>query len=221
MKPLGINTKRKQVDRDKTVALVAIGFASVVLVGGFIVSRTLWSQASYLGRVADKKEAAVDQLEANQNALTELEKSYDTFVASNPNMIGGQTSGIGLADGDNAKLVLDALPSSYDYPAFVTTVESLIRPNIITDIEGIDDVAQQNLTEGGVPAPVEMPLQVTFTTSYDGFKSVLDLFNRSIRPIKINKLVLGGTNNELDVTVDVISYYQTGTTMRVERSEVQ
>lgn len=220
MKPPIMTTKHRQVDRDRTVALVAIGFASVALVAGFILARAFWSQANYLNKVADQKEAAVEQLNTNKESIDQLKKSYSEFISGNPNIIGGANNGTGLLDGDNAKLILDALPSTYDYPAFVTTIESLIRPNKITELKGVDDVAQQSI-EGGAPAAVEMPITITFTTSYDGFKNVMDLFKRSIRPLKVNKLVLGGTNSDLDVTIEVVSYFQPGTTMRIERNEVQ
>jgi hypothetical protein len=220
MKPPIMLSKHKQVDRDRTKALVAIGFASVALVSGFIVARAFWSQANYLNKVADQKEAAVEQLNKNKESIDQLKKSYAEFIAGNPNIIGGSATGTDLQDGDNAKLVLDALPSTYDYPAFVTSVEALIRPNKITEIKGVDDVAQQSLQDGA-PTAVEMPITVTFTTSYDGFKNVMELFRRSIRPLKVNKLILGGTNNELDVTIEVASYFQSGTTMRIERNEVQ
>jgi hypothetical protein len=220
MKPvIKKNSKRAQVDKDKTKALIAIGVASVVLVAGFMISKALWSQASYIGKVIDKKEVAVEQLKANKEAVDQLKTSYDDFVTRNPNLIGGSVSGEGQNDGDNSKLVLDALPSEYDFPALVSSVEGLLSVYKIKGIEGVDDSVIQATAET-VSAPVEIPVSMSFTSTYDDFKNSLNILKRSIRPFKITKIELSGTNSQLDSEIGVITYYQPATGLKIESEAV-
>lgn len=220
MKPMNSSGKRAQVDKDKTMALVAIGIASVVLVAGIMVSKAFWSQATYLSKVVDKKEAAVKQLEENQESVETLRSSYSEFVSQNPNLIGGNSTETGGNNGDNAKLILDALPSVYDFPGLVTSVEALLSSYTINSITGVDDsIIQQNASSGG--AYVEIPLSMEFTSTYDGHKQAIDSLKRSIRPFKITRIELSGTNNELDSTIDVVTYFQPETGLRIERKVVQ
>lgn len=219
MKPLA-SSKRQQVDKDKTMAMVAIGVASVVLVAGIIVSKAFWGQATYLNNVAGIKEEAVSQLEENKQSLSSLAESYESFVTSNPNLIGGGVDGTEPNDGDNAKLVLDALPSAYDFPALVSSVENILSPYRINSISGIDD----SVTQAGAEAtdqPVEMPITVEFTSTYSGLISAVDSFKNSIRPFKINKIELQGTNSQLKTTLTLVSYYQPETGMKIERKVIQ
>lgn len=211
--------KRSQAEKDKTMALVAIGVASVALVAGLMISKAFWSQANYLSKVADQKEVAVEQLESNKASIDSLRTSYAGFTANNPNMIGGNSNETGGNNGDNAKLVLDALPSEYDFPGLVSSLEALLSAYTITSISGVDDsLVQKTANATGV---VEIPIRVEFTSTYEGHKQAINLLRRSIRPFKIVKVELSGTNNELDSSIDLITYYQPATGLKIERAEVQ
>lgn len=220
MKPAINGSKRQQVDKDKTLALVAIGIASVVLVAGIIVSKAFWSQATYLNKVAGIKEEAIRQLEENKQSLVSLGDSYEEFVSSNPNLIGGSVDGTAANDGDNAKLVLDALPSSYDFPALVSSVENILTPYKINSITGVDDSVSQSSAEG-TDQPVEMPVIVEFTSTYSGSINAITSFKNSIRPFRIDKIEMEGTNNRLKTTLNLVSYYQPETGMKIERNIVK
>lgn len=219
MKPLS-SSKRQQVDKDKMLALVAIGVASVVLVAGIMTSKTFWSQATYLNGVASQKEKAVQQLEENKQSVDSLNSAYKEFVDSSPNLIGGSVDGSNPNDGDNAKLVLDALPSAYDFPALVSSVENLLSPYQVNAISGIDDSITQSASEG-LDQPVEMPITVEFTSTYGGFITAIQSFKDSIRPFRIDRIEMEGTNNQLKTTLNLVSYYQPETGMKIERKVVQ
>ena len=77
-----------------------------------VASRALWSQRGYQSRVISEKEKAVSQLESNIAATNQLAISYNAFVSTPDNVIGGNPNGTGDRDGNNAKIVLDALPRS-------------------------------------------------------------------------------------------------------------
>jgi hypothetical protein len=213
------NSKRYMVDKDKTTVFALIAVASVVTIAAFVVSKGFWSQASYLSKVADIKETARDQLEDNKKAVTDLTLSYNALTSQNPNLLGGNPQGTGERDGDNAALILDALPSKYDFPALAASVEKILTGYSINSIAGVDDtIAQQTLVATG---PVEIPFTTQVETNYDGFKQLISTFNRSIKPIHFTKLELSGTNAILRVSAEAKSYYQPELGLQITENEVQ
>ena len=226
------STKKVQVDKGKTVIFATVSVAAIVVVGALMVSKGLWGQASYLGRVADKKEAAVKQLEDNKAAVTALTDSYNSFVNQAPNLLGGSTVGDGERDGTNATLVLDALPSKYDFPAVASSLEKLLFGYTINAVNGTDQNAAAAAAAVAAPAdetvvaaPVggvsEIPFAFEVETDYKGFRQLINTFNSSIRPFHITKIELNGTNDKLSVVIDGKTFYQAETGMKVTEEDVQ
>jgi len=211
-------SKRVQVDKDKTIIFVIVAIAAVISVGSLMVSKGLWSQANYLDKVSGKKEVAVKQLEDNKKAVDSLKESYDTFRNQNPNLIGGSPDGQGDREGDNAKLILDSLPSRYDFPALTSSLEQLLFGYKINGITGTDDaiIQQENTTE----AVVDIPLSIDVATSYEGFKTLIDNLDKSIRPFHILQLELRGSNTTLQTTVSMKTFYQPEKGLEITEEQV-
>ena len=205
----------------RMVAVVAIG--AFLIVFSLIASKALWSQRAYKSKVIAKKEAAVKQLEENKQAVDQLKVSYATFNGTSDNIIGGNPSGTGDKDGDNSKIVLDALPSKYDFPAFITSVEKLLatRQFALKSIGGTDDEVAQGGTKA--TAPVEIPFQFTSSVgSFAKFKDFLGTTEQSIRPIKIKKLnIAGGQSADLQFSIDAVSYYQAAKGLTITKEVVK
>lgn len=197
-------TKRVQVDKTKALVLSIVIISSVVSVFALVASRSFYSQASYLNRVAAEKEKALKQLKANEFAVTSLVKSYNEFSSNNPNLLGGSTSGNAERDGDNARLVLDALPSKYDFPALATSLEKLLSGYIINNITGSDDAA----TQAENSELVEIPFKLDVATNYGGMQTLLTTFEKSIRPFEITSIEFTGTNANLQSTITAKTFYQ-------------
>ncbi|MDQ3123602.1 MAG: hypothetical protein M3Q14_02880 [bacterium] len=230
------NTKKAQVDKSKTLIFATVTMASIVVVALLMVSKGLWGQASYLGRVADKKEVAVNQLEANKAAVDALKTSYQTFESQDPNLLGGKPAADGDRDGSNASLVLDALPSKYDFPAVASSLEKLLFGYEINAVSGaatsavVTPAPVTTTTTGTTTAttqattptgPTEIPFSFEVTTNYNGFKQLINSFKRSIRPFHITKVELSGTNNALDVTVEGKTFYQLEGGLKIVSEEVK
>lgn len=209
MKRSEVNTrsKRLQVEKNRSFTLAIVSIAAFVFVGSIMGSRSLYVELGYLSKVGDRKEEAVDQLEKNITAVATLQESYDTFKNQSPNLLGGSTDGTGDKDGDNAKLVLDALPDSYNFPALTSSVERLLEGYQINSIAGSDDVLSQGSVNPSIGA-VEMPFNVDVKGSYADTRALLDKFRRSIRPISITKLELRGTDQDIQMTMSAKTYYQ-------------
>lgn len=141
-----LSTKRIMIDNANSSIVIAVGIAAFLTAFSLVASRSLLAKRSYQSRVITKQEQARDQLRKNIEAVDTLKASYRGFVDRPQNIMGGNATGDSERDGDNAKIVLDALPSKYDFPALVASIEKILvdRNYGIQSINGIDDEVNQN-----------------------------------------------------------------------------
>jgi len=204
-------TKRSLIGKANSSMVVATTIAAFVLVFSLVAGKTLLSQMGYQNRVISTKKTALKHLRDDLAARDSLEQSHDSFTAENPNVLGGDAKGSGDKDGDNAKIVLNALPSRYDFPALTTSLEKLINDqNLkIMSISGTDEEATQaaNATSPN-PQPIAMPFQIQVGGSYQSVQNLIDVMQRSIRPFKIQTLELSGDQSNMVARVAAETYYQ-------------
>jgi len=200
-------TKRKQVDKTQAIMLGFVIGASMISVFALVASKSFLSQATYLNKVSSAKEKARDQLKANKLAVSTLVTSYKSFAGQNPNLIGGSSTGSNNRDGDNGRLVLDALPSKYDFPALATSLEKMLTGYSINSISGSDDSTVQAESKASA-GPVDMPFTMNVTTDYAGIQKLTTSLEKSIRPFQVQELSLSGTNNTLQVSITAKTFYQ-------------
>jgi hypothetical protein len=162
--------------------------------------------------VLKAKHTAVSQLRSNITASNQLKSSYVAFTTTTQNAIGGDPQGKGEKDGDNAKIVLDALPSTYDFPALATSLEKLIEDAnglTISSISGTDDETTQTAnTASNSPQPVPMPFQISVTGNYGAVQSLISEFEHSIRPFQIQSITIAGDQTNLTTSLTAQTYYQ-------------
>jgi Tfp pilus assembly protein PilO len=180
------------------------------------------SQMSYQNRVISAKKEALKRLEGDLKARDSLQNSYRDFVAQDPNVLAGNPEGNGDKDGDNAKLVLDSLPSKYDFPALTTSLEKLISGQglHIVSISGTDEEASE-ASKQATPTPeaVAMPFQLQVGGSYQSVQSFVDITLRSIRPFKIQTMELSGDESSMIATFSAETFYQPEKSLKI-KSEV-
>lgn len=217
-----VSEKRTQVDRTNTRMVVTVGVAAFIVVFSLVASHALWTQMMHQSRVIKAKETARNQLEDNLATVDELQVAYAAFTQTSDNVLGGNPAGQGDRDGDNAKIILDALPSKYDFPGLTTSLEKVIKANgsSINGISGTDDeVAQAG--DQNANGPVEMPFELSATGNYQSTEALLLLLQRSIRPIEARTLSFAGTNNNLTMTLDAVTYYQPERTLKIQTKVVK
>jgi Tfp pilus assembly protein PilO len=204
-------TKRSLIDKANSTMVISTTAAAFILVFALVSGKALFSQMSYQNRVISAKKTALNRLTDDLSARDSLQSSYQNFTAQNPNVIGGDVNGSDQKDGDNSKVILDALPSKYDFPALIASLEKIIDDQglKIVSIAGTDEEATQaaNATSPN-PEAVPMPFQVQVSGSYDSVKSLIDTMLRSTRPIQIQTIELDGDPNSLTVNIAAQSYYQ-------------
>jgi len=203
-------TKRKLIDKANTSIVIAVSAAAFLTVFSLVATKVLVSQISYQNRVIAKQRVANDTLRKNIATSEQLKDSYDAFAGTTQNVIGGLATGTEPKDGANPKIILDALPSSYDFPALTTNLELLATQNAkLMSITGTDDqVAQSSNTSSITPEPVAMPFELTVSGSYDQIRNMVSASERSIRPIKYTSMEVSGEKEELTLRVTAETYYQ-------------
>lgn len=215
----GFTTKRALIDRSNSSLVVIAGVAAFVTIFCLVASKALISQAAYQNRVLKAKHVAVTQLRSDITAANQLETSYQAFTTTTQNVIGGDPQGTGAKDGNNAKIILDALPSTYDFPALANSLESLIQNANglkITSISGTDDEANQAAnTSSSAPTPVPMPFQIAASGSYQSVQSLVSELEHSIRPFQIQKIAISGDQSNLTLTVSAQTYYQPAKSLKI------
>lgn len=250
------STKRSLISKANSTIVATTSVAAFVVVFSLVASKTLVSQANYQNRIIGAKKTAVTQLKSNLNARDSLVSSYKAFVGTPQNVLGGNPTGSGEQDGDNAKLVLDALPSQYDFPALATTLEKILSGQSlqILSITGTDE----SLTQGGSSTSstsgtssaasssstattststtstssaatsgsagtqaVAMPFQVQVSGSYDSIKSLINLFDKSIRPFQIQTVELSGGQDNMTATISAQTFYQPSKTFNVSTEVIK
>lgn len=223
MAKVNVSMKRVQINKANSQMVIVTGISAFVIAFSIVASRALLAKRSYQAKVIGAKEQAVDQLQNNIKAANALVTSYKAFVTTSNNVIGGNPTGKGDRDGDNAKIILDALPSQYDFPALASSMEKTLSVNgvKIDGITGVDDEIAQQSQEETKPQPVEMPFSIAVTTNLAGANNLLGVFQRSIRPIKVQKVEASGNNDSLKMTVNAVTYYQPQETIRINTEVIK
>lgn len=218
-------TVRGLIDKTNTTVVVVTSIAAFVTIFCLVASKTFISQAAYQNRVLSAKNRAVAQLKSDLATSNELNASYKAFVGKDTNIIGGSKDGSGPQDGNNAAIILDALPSSYDFPALATTLEKLTTqiPGLsISNITGTDDeVNQGSNTVSATPTPVEMPFQLSVTGDYNAIQQLIDRFEHSIRPFQIQTMNISGDQGNLNLNLTAQTFYQPAKTFNISTKVIK
>jgi Tfp pilus assembly protein PilO len=216
--------KHLQLSKTRQTTLVVASIAIFAAVLGIVSAKALIGQAAYRSRVIAQQETALSQLSENEKMSNQLMSSYQTFVQSNQNAIGGSSFGTGPRDGNNAQIVMDALPSSYDFPQLTSSLEKLILNEgmSIKGISGQDDqIEQQANTSSSSPSPIEIPFTVSASGNYDQVKNLVYDFENSIRPFQIQSIELKGDQSQMTVNITAQTYFQPAKVFNIEKEVVK
>lgn len=205
--------KGSQIDAAQKRLIILVALSVVVTIFCLVSTKALLDYASYHRRELSAKRAVIKQLEANIAIANNLGSQYQSFNSVNPNFIGGKNTtdpNTLPPDGDNARLVLDALPSKYDFPALISSVSKILTNAGIANpgIAGSDLGATVNIAPSVSPSPVEIPLSINGSASYTGAQNLIRDLERSIRPFNITTLDFGGTNSNVSISAGLTTYFQ-------------
>lgn len=203
--------KRIAIDKANKSLIITITISVFLIVFSLVASKTLLSQMKYQSKVISKKENTLKRVNQNVKEVQKLVTSYKEFSSQTVNVLGGNPQGSGDHDGENARIVLDALPSKYDYPALLTSLNKLVQTGgySLTSVTGTDDeIKQAANSSSATPQPVEMPFSLDANVATQDGVKFLQLFEKSIRPIQIDKVTVQGKGDSIKVTLLAKTYFQ-------------
>jgi hypothetical protein len=227
-----ISSKQLKIDKANSTIIIVLSVCSFLIVFSILGTKALLSQYAYQGRVTTAQGMTLKTLQANRVAAERLIQSYNTFNSQTTNIIGGNaTATTSNQDGTNTKIILDALPYTYDFPALATAVQNLITvPGVtINGITGTDTgTGTSNSTVATVPtassgtaataqstgtpaaqpvSAIAIPFTFTVAGSYANMSVVLTNLERSIRPINVESIDLSGSDGTMTMVVTANTYY--------------
>jgi hypothetical protein len=221
---VGMTSKRNQILKANSKVVVVTAIAAFVIIFSLFASKTLLSRAMYQSRVAGAKKQTLSLLKTDITTSKTLATSFQTFDAEQLNIIGGSSTGSGPNDGPNSKIVLDALPSSYDFPALTTSLEKLVanRNLTILDIAGTDDqVTQQTNVGSATPTAVAIPFSLSVEGNYTSIQGLITDLETSIRPFQIQTLTVSGDQTGMTLALTAQTYYQPDKDLTITSKVVQ
>jgi len=223
-----VSSKHLQIDQAQSTMLLVVAIAAAVTVFCLISSKSLLSQGAYQHKVINARHEALKKLEANYNNAQTLVNQYNTvFEGSDPsNVIGGKNTkdeNAAPPDGDNARIVLDALPSGFDFPALLTSLSKIMADARVNapQVNGVDDPGLSVTSASAKPQPQAISLSASANGSYGSIVRLITDFERSIRPFDITNLTINGNARSMFVSMQMATYYQPSTSFAVETKEVK
>lgn len=220
-----ITTKKIAISKANAQMFVAIMVTCFITVFCLIASKSVWSHNVYLAKVISAKQKARTQLSDNLKSYEQLKEAYNDFESKDKNAIGGSRTGTGDNDGPNSKIVLDSLPSTYDFPALASSIEKIItdRGLKVSGITGTDDqVNQESNLSSSSPSPIPIPFSFTVDgANYASLQQVISALQLSIRPIVIDSINITGGGNQMTATVSAHTYYQPSKNIKIKMQDVK
>lgn len=222
-------TSKKSIEIDKAQSsmLLTIALATIITVFCLVSAKALLSQMAYQQRVISARHDAANQLQDNIRKANTLVTQYnDVFEGGVTNAIGGKndtTSSAVPPDIDNGRLVLDALPTTYDYPALLTSLQKALTLDSIgsPSITGSDQSTSLSSAPTSNPSPVKIDLAITGTANYTGAQGFITDLGRSIRPFDITKMTLSGNESSMVLQLNISTYYQPAKSLLVNSKEIR
>lgn len=219
-----ISTKRIAITKAQAQMVGIVAGAAFISIFCLIASRAVFSTNQYQAKVVTSKEKARNQLQENLESFKDLRSSYRSFDSKNPNILGANRNGAGQNEGNNAKIVLDALPGAYDFPALASSIEKILKDKNfnIASISGADDQLNQQNTTSPTPTPVEIPFSFSVTNaSYTSVQDLIKTLEKSIRPMQIDSITLSGDVGDMALSVKAKTYYQPGKSVNIKKETVK
>lgn len=202
-----IKNKKDLISKANSRIFAAVIIASLIVSASLVATKILWDQRSFQSRVIDAKREVRDKLEQNYENAQELQKSFEVFE-----------------EGDvNSQLVLDALPSKYDYAALTSSIEKLAETGGYTleAFTGTDESADAVDSDAEPSAePIEFTVEVS--GSYDDIQNFVKDIERSIRPFKVTLLTISANDeSEMTATAQIETYYQPTRNLEITTRRVE
>jgi Tfp pilus assembly protein PilO len=212
--------KRQQIESASRTMFIWVAVASVAISICLVTAQFMFQRLTFNQRVINAKIKASDTLSDNIENAKILKEEVDSLVG-NQDLASVKTN----PEDPNVKSVLDALPSKADSTALATSLQQAILGRSGVVVEGITvpttEVEGEEAPAVSDAQPVEQPFSITVSGSYDKIRTmVLDL-ERTIRPMKIVAINMTGSDADMRVTIEGITYYQPAKTTSIKEEAIR
>lgn len=211
MKTIDLGGKHLKIDQANSTIMAVVAVASIITIFSLVSVKALLAQASHQRHVLNATNDAVKLQKKNLDIAKNLQTPFASFNESTPNIIGGaaDNNSTGPIDGDNARIALDALPSQYDFPALISSLEKILLKNGITtpSVTGTDQSDTLSSDPTASPLPTLVTVTVGGISSYQAVQSFINDLEHSIRPFDVTTLELSGNESSMQLTLGVNTYY--------------
>lgn len=209
-----LSTKHLAVDKANTLVIVSAAAAAAIVVFTFFAGKALVDLIAYQNEVISRRNKANQQLETNIQSINQLSAAYTAFDSAPESVIGTPDK--------NSKIVLDALPSVYDFPALASSLDSIVK-NAGLKVVSITGTDQEETAEKSSidPVPVPIPFEISASGSYESLQRLVADLERSIRPFKIDEVTISGQDSDLTISIKGETYYQPATEIGIKEEVVK
>lgn len=211
-----VSQKKVLIDKANSSMFIMITVTAAIVIFSAVSTRALLKQSTHRAHVIKEKKVAATTLASNDQEIGKLITSFRAFEGA-PESVTGTTE-------KNSKVVLDALPPKYDFPALATSLEKILTEGGYT-ISGISGIDNENSESGNVasasPQPIEMPFSISVSGPYSKIKNLPYDLERSIRPIYIMSVDLSGSETEAKLSLQAKTFYQAGRNLELTSKEVK
>lgn len=211
----GTSAKHVQINKASTQTFIVVAVAAVVVSMSLVLLNILWGNAKFNSKVHGRQEQARDQLIDNIAAVGPLQESFERLEIG-ADLIQGQPE-----DKKNSEVILDALPSRFDFPELAVSIDNLARQSSVTltSFRGTD-LGESALTSSPSPFPEQIPFIMDIEGSYQDITVFLSNLENSIRPIKVQSIEMSGIDSKLSISVTAETSYQPAFDLTIQEEGV-
>ena len=216
------SVKQMQIDKTNSAIVLTVSLAAIVIAFSGVSIKSMLVERAYQSKVITQQRAALKVAKADVTAIASLSAAYKSLDEASTNIIGGYTTGTGPQDGPSSKIILDGLPSKYDFPAIISSLTNLLqRGGFKTDALAASNTASLQDAATTSPTATEIPFQYGTTGSYGDVKNLVSTLDRSVRPVAISTMQISGSDAQLSINVSAKTFFQPGKTLNVTTQVVK
>ncbi len=200
--------KRQQLAQTSKNIFIWVAAAAVVVTICGVVMQFLVAQVIFNQSVINKKIDTNQIVEQNITNATQLKKNVDALVADS-NLAAVKVTSVDASMSSNLQVILDALPTTSDSATFANSLSKVILPLSGVSVETLTagDTNVTVTTTTSEVGPQTLGFSMSVRGSYDQISAALSDIERVIRPIKITKLVVQGSDAQLSATIEGVTYF--------------
>lgn len=216
MNSADLSTKYSLIKKASSNMFVAIAIASFIVSFSLVTMKFLWDLRGFNNSVESAQEETLDTLNQNIQNFSTLSEDFKVFndrestrLVEDADELFGDEKNKDAKLKTNSTIVLDSLPSKYDFPAIATAMQ-IVASRAGVQLSGFDgsDSIEGSPTSQAVPEPIDIPFNVSIEGTYEAIQRFITLTAVSVRPYYIDSVQFSGSDDALKVTMQMHTIYQ-------------